>query len=242
MKTSRILMGALALAMVAVAVVGCKKEKNEIATKESSKEMESLTIYYNGMPVESFSEKEYVKSRNADMELTSIVDTNSINYFDQDALFKQFCKVNQMEIIYENNSKLDLIHQKAVELGLIDGDDESIPQDMVDYWQSVCGMDLESLMEPNRALMLKFYDGAEWDGQSMTTILTFRPKLGNMDNKVSSFTQYLGLGASVMCYDKWFGGTKRWFWCFLGPVNWTLSLPKLQQDDNQYSSYFSFLI
>ena len=72
--------------------------------------------------------------------------------------------------------------------------------------------------------------------------LTFRPKLGNMDNKVSSFTQYLGLGASVMCYDKWFGGTKRWFWCFLGPVNWTLSLPKLQQDDNQYSSYFSFLI
>ena len=77
----KITLGALALAMVAATIWGCKKEKDQDTTKESSMEAKSLVIYYNGAIVESFSEKEYVKSRNADMELTSIVDTNSINYF-----------------------------------------------------------------------------------------------------------------------------------------------------------------
>ena len=235
-------MGAFALAMVAATIFGCKKERDLKITDNPSNNMKTYSVFYNGELVDSFSEKEYIPTKGADMELTSIVDTNSINYFDQDSLFKRFCKINQMEIIYENNTNLDLIHQKAVELGLIDGDDETIPQAMIDYWQSVCGTNLDSLMVPNRALALKLYDGAEWNGQSMTTILTFRPKLGNMDNRVSSFTQYLGLGATVMCYDKWFGGTKRWFWCVIGPVYWSLSMPGLVQDDNKYSSYYSCLI
>jgi hypothetical protein len=241
MKNFKILVRALALTVVAATIIACNKEKETNASENLTGELKAFSVYYNGDLMESFSETDYIPTKGADMDLTSIVDTNSINYFDQDASFKQFCKTNQMDVIYENNLKLNLIHQKAVELGLVDGDNEAFPQDMADYWQSVYGTSIYSMMEPDRALLLKLYDGPDWDGQSMSCILPFRAKLGSMDNKVSSLTQYLGSGATVMCYDKWFGGTKRWYWCFIGTTTWTLSLPRLQQDDNKYSSYFTVL-
>lgn len=241
MKKFRILMGVAALVVVAATVIACNKEKETNVSGNLTEELQNFSVYYNGELMESFSETDYIPTKSADMDLTSIVDTNSINYFDQDASFKQFCKTNQMDVIYENNSKLNLIHQKAVELGLIDGDDESVPQSMADYWQSVYGTNLYSMMEPDRALLLVLYDEPNWSGQQMNCFLPLRAKLGNMDNKVSSITQYLGAGATVMCYDKWFGGTKRWYWCFIGTTTWTLTLPRLQQDDNKYSSYFTIL-
>lgn len=242
MKKFRILMGALALAMVAATVTGCKKEKELDAKNNSTYSMKTYSIYYNGKLVESFSEKEYVPVRSADMELTSIVDTNSIYYFDQDAQFRQFCTERQMEIIYENNLKLNLIHQKAVELGLSDADEDVVPQAMADYWQSVFGAELSTMMEPNRAIFIKLYDGLAWDGTSRTFCWALRPTLGNMDNKTSSLSQYIGFGANVMCYNKWFGGKKRWYWLVGSQVDWTLAAPNLQQDDNQYSSYVCFLL
>ena len=239
MKKFGFFMGAMALLVVAASIIGCKKETD--AVESEINRMKPLSIYYNGILMESFSEINYVPTKGADMDLTSIVDTSSIYYFDQDAPFRQFCMTKQMEVVYEYNTKLNLIHQKAVELGLIDGDDETIPQAMSDYWQSICGTSLDSLLEPDRALVLKLYDDPDWNGESVSNILRFRAKLGKMDNKVSSLTQYIGGGATVMCYDKWFGGTKRWFWCFIGTTQWSLALPNLQQDDNKYSSYFTFL-
>ena len=236
-------MGALALAMVAATVTGCKKEMKLDTKDNSTNHTKDYSIYYNGELVESFSEKEYVPVRGADMELTSIVDIDNIYYFDQDVQFRQFCTEQQMEIIYENNSKLDLIHQKAVELGLIDSaEDDDIPQEMADYWQTICGTELSTMMEPNRAILIKLYDGLEWNGASRTFCWPLRPTLGNMDDRTSSLSQYIGFGANVMCYDKWFGGKKRWYWLVGFQADWTLAAPRLQQDDNKYSSYVCYLL
>lgn len=244
MKTRRILilMGALALAVVAVAVIACNKNQNRIDSNPPTIKVNPLSVYYNGMLMDSFSEKEYVPNRDADMELTSIVDTNGIYYFDQDTMFYQFCAANQMEIIYQNNSKLDSIHQKAVELGISDNDDDTIPLAMADYWQNIFGSSLRSMMEPSRSLLIKLYDGYEWDGDSRTFCWPCWPNLKTMDDRTSSMSQYIGFGANVMCYKKWFGGTKRWFWLVGFEYHTSLAWPNLQQDDNQYSSYVCFLL
>lgn len=246
MKTQKKTLGAVFLVAILVAVLyACTKEKD---TQKNRIEptpivtLHDLPVYYNGKLESNFSEIDYMPTRSADMELTSIVDTNGIYYFDQDSLFFQFCRANQMEIIYQNNSKLDLIHQKAIELGIVDTDDDTIPQAMADYWQSICGSDLHSMMEPNRSILIKLYDGYEWNGDSRTFCWPCWPKLYNMDDKTSSMSQYIGFGATVMCYKKWFGGTKRWFWLVGYQVHWSLAWPRLQQDDNQYSSYVCFLI
>lgn len=234
------------MAILTAVLYACTKDNNaQEKTMEPSQvvTLNDLPVYYNGKLVSAFSEIDYAPTRNADMELTSIVDTTGIYYFDQDALFSQFCRVNQMEIIYQNNSKLELIHQKAIELGIVDGD--TIPQSMADYWQSVFGSDIHTMEEPNRALAIKLYDDPYWGpGTSSTFFYPGWPTLGKMDNKTSSLTLSVSIvGATVMCYNKWFGGKKRWYWTggfpFNNQFNWSLDG---HQDNNQYSSYFCVLL
>lgn len=168
------------------------------------------------------------------MQLTSIVDTNGVYYFDQDLLFNEFCTANQMEVIYEYSQKLNLIHQRATELGLIDGDDETFPQQMSEYWQDVFETSIQESIQATKAILVQLYDGYNYNGTSVVGIWPCRPKLGKLDNKTSSIRFNLGLGATVMCYDKWFGGTRRWNWMFVGSV----ALLDNHPDDNKYSSYF----
>lgn len=237
-----------AAVVVAVAFFACNKEQAQEKTMEPSQvvTLNDLPVYYNGKLVSAFSEVDYAPTRNADMELTSIVDTTGIYYFDQDALFSQFCTAHQMEIIYQNNSKLDLIHQKAIELGIVDGD--AIPQAMADYWQSIFGNDIHSMMEPNRALVIKLYDHPYWGpGESAWFLNPCWPTLGKMDNKTSSLSLFISAaGATVMCYNKWFGGRKCWYWTggfpLINQFDWSLAWPSQQQHDNKYSSYFCVLL
>lgn len=233
------------MAILTAVLYACTKDNNaQEKTMEPSHVviLNDLPVYYNGKLVSAFSEIDYAPTRSADMELTSVVDTTGIYYFDQDALFSQFCRVNQMEIIYQNNTKLELIHQKAIELGIVEDDD--IPQAMADYWQSVFGSDMQSMMEPNRALIIQLYDNSNWTGTSGVFLNPCWPTLGKMDNKTSSLTLSVSIvGATVMCYNKWFGGKKRWYWTggfpFNNQFNWSLDG---HQDNNQYSSYFCVLL
>lgn len=237
----KILGSVVLMAILVVALYACSKDNNaqEKTTEPTNVvTLNDLPVYYNGKLVSAFSEVDYAPTRNADMELTSIVDTTGIYYFDQDALFSQFCTAHQMEIIYQNNSKLELIHQKAIELGIVD--DDAIPQAMADYWQSVFGNDIHSMMEPNRALFVKLYDGPYWSGKTRTFLNPCWPNVMDMDNLTSSLTLYINVaGTTVMCYNKWFGGKKRWYWSWgynsVTEQSWSLDG---HQDDNKYSSYF----
>lgn len=73
----------------------------------------------------------------------------------------------------------------------------------------------------------------------MSGIWPCRANLKRMDNKTSSISFYVGLGSTVMCHNKWFGGTKKWFW-LLG-LEASISLEN-KYDDNKFSSYVCFLI
>lgn len=240
MKKFRFTMGTLILAMMATTFMACNKDKETtvMPQRTAAIDMSNLAIFYNGERMDSYFESDYVPTRQADMELVSIADTTSIYYFDQNSLFRTFCSEHQMETIYENNAKLDSIYQKAIELGLVDNefDGETIPQDMLDYWQSVFGNDMETMAESNRALVNKLYDGYWCNGDSKTFFCRLRPTLGSMDNRTSSFTMYVGLGATVFCYNRWFGGQRRYIW-YAG--NQPISFSLYQNiDNNKYSSYF----
>ncbi len=236
-KLNKIMLSVIALAVISMTIsfVGCKKEKAENIEVKTIK-ISDLPVFFNEKPAAAFVESEYTPTRGSDMKLTSVVDTVGIYYFDNRQIFENFCDRKQMQIVFENNFKLDSIYEKAVELGIVDNDDETIPQEMAEYWQDLFGTDLVSLStQQERALIIKLYDGYHLDGQSLTTILPLRAKLGNMDNKTSSLTLQVSLGATVMCYEKWFGGTKRWYWLF--GSRFDLSLENTV-DDNQFSSYF----
>lgn len=169
------------------------------------------------------------------MELTCITDDNGDHYFDQDSTFFAFCTSNQMQSIYDNSPKLTQIHQKAVDLGLIDGDDVTYTSTMEEYWQEVFGTSISTSMNSSRALYAVMYDNDNWSGDYVRGSSICRAKLGAMDNKTSSFALYYGVGATVFCYEKWFGGVRRWIW--LAGGNYAFSLSN-HVDNNKYSSYF----
>lgn len=237
MKKNKLTLAILAVfAFILVTMQSCKKEEDKTLTNKSSEiiDLSCLPTYYNGKLMDDFSESSYSPTKSSDMQLTSIVDTNGVYYFDQDLLFNEFCTANQMEIIYEYSQKLNSIHQKATELGLIEGDEETFPQQMSEYWQDVFETNIQESMQPTKATLVQLFDGYHFDGTSVIGIWPCRAKLGKLDNKTSSIRFNLGLGATVMCYDKWFGGTRRWSWMFVGSV----ALLDNHEDDNKYSSYF----
>lgn len=238
MKRNIILLATIVVFALSMTMQSCKKEKEEDITNDNkitrTIDLSCLPTYYNGKLVDDFSENHYTPTRAADMELTSIVESESVHYFDQDLLFYEFCTANQMEIIYENSTKLNKIHQKAIDLGLIEGDDETIPQAMSNYWQETFKTDIKVSMEPSRAIIVQLYDGYNFNGTSVMGIWPCRAKLGKLDNKTSSIRFNLGLGATVMCYNKWFGGKRRWYWMLVGSA---ITLED-KADDNKYSSYF----
>lgn len=235
MKKSIILSVTIILALSLI-MQSCKKDEDITNSNEITRtiDLSSLPTYYNGKLMDNFSEDNYIPTRAADMELTSIVEVGAVHYFDQDLLFYEFCTSNQMEIIYENSVKLSKISRKAIELGLIEGDDETIPQAMADYWQETFQADIRTSMEPCRAALVQLYDGYNFNGNSVIGIWPCRSKLGKLDNKTSSIRFNFGLGATVMCYNKWFGGTRRWYWMLVGSV----ATLENHSDDNKYSSYF----
>lgn len=239
MKKSTLLFATIVFsALMSTTMQSCQKEKDDTNDNiiTQSINLSNLQTYYNGVLMENFSEDKYTPTRAANMPLTGIVvDTNRVYYFDQDLLFYEFCTSNQMEIIYETSNKLRTINRKAIELGLIEGEDETIPQAMADCWQETFGTSIHSSMQASRAVVVKLYDGYHWNGTSKTYPWPCKAKLGNMDNKTSSLELYLGAGATVMCYNNWFGGTRRWYWLVGGSAGFTLNN---YADDNKYSSYF----
>ena len=230
-------------AIVAVVLVGCKKEEENSGRASMNEsnciDLASMPIYFNEKLVESFSESDYLPSKDADMDLVCIVDNYGQHYFNQDLIFNQFCTANQMETIYQYSGKLNLINQKALELGLEDADMEDAPQTMADYWQSVFGYSIDYATSTNRSIAIKLYDGGHWDGKSKTFFVPCKSKLGDMDDKTSSFSQFIGGGATVFCYNKWFGGTRRWYWFVGGQSYFTI---ENLADNNQYSSYFTVFL
>ena len=244
MKKIRYIFAALiAVAFASVVFVGCKKDNN--LSKESNPtiskqtDLASIPVYFNEKLVDSFSEADYAPTKDADMDLTCVVDTNGQHYFNQDLIFNQFCTANQMELIYQYSGKLNLINQKAIELGIEEIEIDNAPQAMADYWQTVFGTSIDVATTPNRSLVLKVYDGGYWNGESRSYFLPCKANLGDMDNRISSFSQFVGVGVTVLCYNKWFGGTRRWFWLIGVQSGYSL---ENTADNNQYSSYFNILL
>lgn len=90
MNTKKILGAVLLIAIFTVMMYACTKEKDaQTNSMEPSHVvlLSDLPVYYNGRLESAFSEIDYMPTRSADMELTSIVDTSGIYYFDQDSLF-----------------------------------------------------------------------------------------------------------------------------------------------------------
>lgn len=194
--------------LACLALSSCKKEDNLDFSSVKNQQIElnptDLPTFYNGNSGGS------IKDMNED-SLVAIVLDNAIHYFDKNIFLKVFCFENHLEELYETNTKLDLIAQKAVEMGIAENDCptiEDVPNEMKQFWQNVFG---KPLTAPNdypgtKALWgVKAYDGTNYSGSSKMCYGPTYWSLGNFNNKTSSFIVYpTNAGAITWCHKKWY--------------------------------------
>lgn len=242
-------------AIAAAMLVGCKEETvipaetSTPAVVEQIAEPQQLPTYFNGEPVQGFSQLAYIPSSDADMELLSVNSGLAMHYFDQDAAFRAFCEEHGQMNVYEANAKLDIVHAKAVELGLTEEngakDDGHVPQEMADLWYDLFGYNIEAGDGRKASLLINVYEAPSPDLRGSSKyksdwfILPMKRTLGKMNGKISMIEFTGSTGITVFCYKTWFGGTKEWFFTvnLKGHVFVLTGTPH----DKKFHSYFTTL-
>ncbi len=235
-------------AITAITLTGCMKDS--LPAKEAVNQADvvqtcSLSVFYNGNPVESIESVYANRNRDADMELVSVMDTTEINFFDVNLAFFQYCSEQDKIPLYEANAKLDSIYAKAVDLNLMDSTVSlAASYAMESYWYSVFNTSIiaDTNNDNRTCLAIHAYDsesiggwGADW-----VYFAVCRAKLFTMDRIISSMTIFDNVGWVVWCQKRWFGSPRTFYPGFypMGSKDYSLAG---SPDNNKYRSYFRIL-
>lgn len=144
-------------------------------------------------------------NENKNMEEVVLVDDANVFIFDIDEEFYTFCDEKQLMIMYENAKKLDLIHKKALELGLTgEKENEEIPVEMEKYWEELFGYPIPV---ESKALAGRLWSERNLTGSYYNFIPLFWPTFGKFNDKARSATLSMPM-FGWLCTKTWFGGSK----------------------------------
>ena len=198
--------------------------------------MQNIPVFYNG-------ERDSCLEMLDTAQFISIFIDSAIYYFDNDSSLYAFCKKIGDTSVYSYNKKLDLIYEKAVEIG-IDEKVMKVPEEMIEYWETVFGcpfgyMQTPELNNSKIPLVVNAFDGQFCQGSQKNCFGPTYYNLGNFNRRTSSF--YLGhvslLGGIFWCHRIWYGKPRNVYILTMSPFLEVAALPA--QHDNKFCSYIS---
>lgn len=219
---------------------GCCNCKPEEDVVDYTFDMENMNHYCNGVLGGDVSKLDENK-------LVGIVHENAIYYFDNEKLYAEFCKENDLWQIYEIDEKLDLIYKKAVELNIQDKDYpdvKDVPEEMKKYWYEVFGTEFGNVPGGHSGAKATWsvvaYDKKEYVSPKKTCVGPTYWSLGGFNKKTTSFKVYnSGLNGLWWCHKTWYGKPRIAYGMIGVPVG-NLGCPYVTAShDNKFCSYFT---